>query len=133
MKRETLIWAIVCVLGAVGLLGRAWLSDTGMGREYVRAVSINNGQWTQYEPATAGDFTRAERTQPGQTTVRLSVPRTIGLWCAAFFTLAVFSFLYGDNPFYKIAESVLVGVSAAYWMVVAFWDVLVPKIGRAHV
>ncbi len=33
-----------------------------------------------------------------------------------------------DNPFYKVAESVLVGVSAAYWMVVAFWDVLVPNL-----
>ena len=60
--------------------------------------------------------------------MQLSVPRTIGLWCAAFFTLAIFSFLWGDNPFYKIAESVLVGVSAAYWMVVAFWDVIVPNL-----
>lgn len=128
MKRETLIWTIVCVLGAVGLLGRAWFSETGMGREYVRAVPVNNGQWTQYESATAGDFARAERAQPGQSAVQLSAPRTVGLWCAAFFTLAVFSFLYGDNPFYKIAESVLVGVSAAYWMVVAFWDVLVPNL-----
>ena len=47
---------------------------------------------------------------------------------AAFFTLAIFSFLYGDNPFYKVAEAVLVGVSAAYWMVVGFWDVLVPNL-----
>jgi hypothetical protein len=39
--------------------------------------------------------------------------------------------LYADNPFYKVAESVLVGVSAAYWMVIGFWDVLVPNlIGR---
>ena len=43
-------------------------------------------------------------------------------------TLAIFSFLYGDNPFYKVAEALLVGVSAAYWMVVAFWDVLVPNL-----
>lgn len=58
----------------------------------------------------------------------LSWPRTIGLWLAALSTLAIFSFLYRDNPFYKIAESMVVGCSAAYYMVVGFWDVLVPKL-----
>ena len=42
--------------------------------------------------------------------------------------MCVFSFLYRDNPFYKLAESIFVGISAAYWMVVAFWDVLVPNL-----
>jgi len=55
----------------------------------------------------------------------LSVPRTIGVWIAAFFTLCIFSFLYRDNPFYKLAESIVVGVSAAYWMVVGFWSTIV--------
>jgi hypothetical protein len=50
------------------------------------------------------------------------------VWAAALFTLAIFSFLYKDNPFYKVAEAVVVGVSAAYWIVVAFWDVLVPNL-----
>ena len=54
--------------------------------------------------------------------------RTIGLWAAAFFTLFVLTFLIKDNPFYKVAESIFVGVSAAYWMVVAFWDTLVPNL-----
>ncbi|MDX9857153.1 MAG: hypothetical protein RBT76_05145 [candidate division Zixibacteria bacterium] len=44
---------------------------------------------------------------------------------AAFLTLAVFSFLYQDNPFYKFAEHLFVGVSAAYWMVLGFWQTLV--------
>lgn len=60
--------------------------------------------------------------------IMLSWPRTIGLWVAAFFTLAIFSFLYRDNPFYKFAESVVVGVSAGYWMVIGFWDVIVPNL-----
>ncbi|MEQ1760222.1 MAG: hypothetical protein ABL986_18045 [Vicinamibacterales bacterium] len=128
MKRETLIWTIVMVLGAAGLLGRAFFSEQGMGREYVRAVPVANGQWTQYDGATYTDYLRAEQAQPGQTVVQLSLPRTVGLWLAAFFTLAVFSFLWGDNPFYRIAEHVFVGVSAAYWMVVAFWDVIVPNL-----
>jgi hypothetical protein len=128
MKRETLIWTLLMVLGAVGLLGHAWLSPQGMGREYVRAVPEANGQWVQYDAASYGDYLRAEQAQPGQTTIQLSPARTVGLWLAAFFTLAVFSFLWADNPFYRIAESVFVGVSAAYWMVVAFWDVIVPNV-----
>src|SRR6185295_1320032 len=46
------------------------------------------------------------------------------LWVAALLTLMIFSFLYKDNPFYKFAEHLFVGVSAAYWMVTAFWNVL---------
>jgi hypothetical protein len=38
------------------------------------------------------------------------------LWVGALLTLMIFSFLYKDNPFYKFAEHVFVGVSAAYWM-----------------
>jgi hypothetical protein len=128
MKRETLIWTVLMVLGAVALVGRAAFTARGMGREYVHAVPAANGQWTEYQSATYGEYLRASGANPNQTEYQLSMPRTIGLWLAAFFTLAVFSFLYGDNPFYKIAEAVLVGVSAAYWMVVAFWDVLVPNL-----
>ena len=55
------------------------------------------------------------------------------LWTAAFFTLCIFSYLYRDNPFYKLAEAVVVGVSAAYWMVVGFWEVIVPNLlGKVH-
>ena len=44
---------------------------------------------------------------------------------AAFVTLAIFSFLYKDNPYYKFAEHLFVGVSAAYWMCVGFWSTFV--------
>jgi hypothetical protein len=128
MKRETLIWAVVMLIGAAALVGRSAFTEPGMGREYVRAVPVANGQGTQYQSATLADYQRAVAANPGQTEYGFSLPRSIGLWLAAFFTLAIFSFLYGDNPFYKIAEAVLVGVSAAYWMVVGFWDVLVPNL-----
>lgn len=39
----------------------------------------------------------------------------IGAWMVAFFTLCVFSFLYKDNPFYKIAEHVFVGAGTAFF------------------
>ncbi len=53
---------------------------------------------------------------------------TIVAWVAALLTLMIFSFLYRDNPFYKFAEHLFVGVSAAYWMVVGFWTTLVPNL-----
>jgi hypothetical protein len=44
---------------------------------------------------------------------------------AAFLTLAILSFLYQDNAYYKVAEHLFVGVSAAYWMCQAFWSTIV--------
>ena len=83
--------------------------------------------WQEWKQVTPLEFSAAQKANPAQTEITLSWPRTIGLWLAAFFTLAIFSFLYADNPFYKIAESLVVGVSAAYWGVIGFWDTLVPK------
>jgi len=52
----------------------------------------------------------------------------IQLWVGALLTLMIFSFLYRDNPFYKFAEHLFVGVSAAYWMVQGFWGQIVPNL-----
>lgn len=54
--------------------------------------------------------------------------KSVGVWTAALFTLGIFSFLYRDNVLYKLCESVFIGVSAAYWMVNAFWTSLVPQL-----
>jgi hypothetical protein len=128
MKRQTILWLVVLLVGAAALTGRAALTAHGMGREYVRAVPVANGRWTQYEPATFAEYRAAENSNPNQAEYQFSLPRTIGLWIAAFFTLTIFSFLLGDNPLYRVAEAVLVGVSAGYWMVVGFWEVLVPNL-----
>jgi hypothetical protein len=40
-----------------------------------------------------------------------------GTWLAAGLTIAILSFLYKDNPLYKIAEHLYVGVSAGYWVI----------------
>ncbi|MBN1149905.1 hypothetical protein JXA84_01645 [candidate division WOR-3 bacterium] len=53
---------------------------------------------------------------------------TIGIWIAGFLTLAIFSFLYRDNVFYKIAESIYVGVSAGYLLVQGWHDVVIPNL-----
>ena len=51
----------------------------------------------------------------------------IGIWIAAFLTLAIYSFLYKDNPIYRFAESLLVGVSVGFLLVVTFDTTLIPK------
>lgn len=53
---------------------------------------------------------------------------TIGIWIAALLTLAIYSFLYKDNPFYKIAENIFVGISAGYWAVVLWFDFAWPNL-----
>jgi len=51
-----------------------------------------------------------------------------GAWVAAFLTLAIFSFLYKDNPFYKIAEHAYIGISAGYWLSIGFWTIIQPNL-----
>jgi hypothetical protein len=43
---------------------------------------------------------------------------------AGLLTLAIFSFLYRDNPVYKMAEHLLIGVSIGYTMVVTWTSTL---------
>lgn len=50
------------------------------------------------------------------------------VWIAAFLTLGIVSFLYKDNPWYKLSEAIFVGISAGYWFVVLFWDNLHGKL-----
>jgi hypothetical protein len=51
-----------------------------------------------------------------------------GTWIAALLTLCILSFLYKDNPFYKFAEYLFVGVSAGFWIAYNFHNLLVPNL-----
>jgi len=53
---------------------------------------------------------------------------TIGIWLGAFLTLCIFSFLYKDNPFYKLAEHLFVGISAGYWATLEYHNVFRPNL-----
>lgn len=44
---------------------------------------------------------------------------------AGLLTLAIFSFLYRDNPIYRMAESLLIGVSIGYFLVITWNNSLV--------
>lgn len=50
------------------------------------------------------------------------IPPWVALWAAALLTLGIFSFLYKDNPWYKLCEAIFVGISAGYWFVSLFWQ-----------
>ncbi len=53
---------------------------------------------------------------------------TIGIWVGAFFTLAIYSFLYKENPVYRLAEHLVVGISLGYTMVLIYNTVILPKL-----
>jgi len=52
---------------------------------------------------------------------------------AFLFTLMIFSYLIGDNPLFRVAVYIFVGVSAGYVAAVAFQQVLWPDLGYSLV
>lgn len=113
------VWWPICVLSAAFLLWRAAVpGGPGMARVYVKPAPA------EADASTAGWLAA----RPDESGAVVSPARTAGVWVAALLTLAIFSFLYKDNPAYRFAEAVMVGVSAAYFMVAGFWDGLVPKL-----
>jgi hypothetical protein len=112
MKREPMIATTILVATIAFLAYRT--STTGMGSVYVVEF--------------AGTQTAADASDVVAGSATFDWSRTFGIWVAAVMTLCIFSFLYKDNPCYKLAEAIVVGVSAAYWMVVAFWNVIVPNL-----
>jgi hypothetical protein len=60
--------------------------------------------------------------------VRVSSAEIIQIWVAAFFTLAIFSFLYKDNPFYRLAEHIFAGLSAGYYVGLIWESVIIQQL-----
>ncbi len=58
----------------------------------------------------------------------VNLTHDLSIWIAALLTLCIFSFLYKDNPLYKFAEHLFVGVSAGYYIILNFWTVIVPNL-----
>ena len=44
------------------------------------------------------------------------------------FTLLIFSYVLGDNPLFRIAIYIFVGVSSGYIAAVACWQVIMPRL-----
>jgi hypothetical protein len=122
MQRETVIWTFVMLAGGLFLLVRG--ATVGNGRVYVQEVTVQSAG-SDVTLTNYNEVPPSQRNDPG---VLLSLPRTIGIWIAALCTLGIMSFVLGDNPLYKLAESVFVGVSAAYLMVAGFWNEIVANL-----
>ena len=154
MKPQTIVWLIIMLAGLIGLVANTMLRGAGkvyvqdktdtfynVGTEeepnWIRADStdvfdydldnVSDDQRVSWDTSTIVSETKYEEnaTDPAY---RFSFWQTLGLWVSAFFTLAIFSFLYKDNPLYKIAEACVIGISAAWWMVAGFWDTIVPNL-----
>jgi len=52
----------------------------------------------------------------------------LGTLVALILTLAIFSFLYRENPFYRFAEYLLVGISVGYYLVIICRNTLYPMV-----
>lgn len=52
----------------------------------------------------------------------------VGVWLGIFLTISVLSFLYDDNPFYKFAEHLFVGVSVGYVIIQQYDGTVKPQL-----
>jgi hypothetical protein len=60
----------------------------------------------------------------------MPIETLIGAWVATGLTLFIFSFLYKDNPLFKLAENLYVGVSVGYTIVKTYDTVIVHLIWK---
>lgn len=58
----------------------------------------------------------------------ISFDQIVGAWLSIFLTLCIFSYLYEDNPIYKFAEHLFLGVSIGYGVIEIFYGVLKPNL-----
>ncbi|ODS32865.1 MAG: hypothetical protein SCARUB_02024 [Candidatus Scalindua rubra] len=52
----------------------------------------------------------------------------LGIITGVALTLAIYSFLYKDNPVFKIAENLFVGVAMGYWIIITWFNILKPDV-----
>jgi hypothetical protein len=50
------------------------------------------------------------------------------IWLSAFLVLSLFSFLYKDNPFYRMAEHIFAGLSAGYYVGLIWQAVIIQQL-----
>ncbi|MDG2423657.1 MAG: hypothetical protein P8M22_06750 [Phycisphaerales bacterium] len=100
----------------------SWLPTDQEAKEGMTAT----GTVSSWEVTSSLPYNMPAADRPANAT--FSVSRTVGIWLAAIFTLAIMSFLCGDNPFYKTAEAILVGSSAGYAMAYAFYTGIVDQL-----
>ncbi len=58
----------------------------------------------------------------------IDTPTLIGAWLSIFLTLCIFSYLYADNPLYKVAEHLFLGVSIGIGVVEQYYGTFKPNL-----
>ncbi len=58
----------------------------------------------------------------------MNISPEIWTWLSALLTLFIFSFLYGDNPLYRFAEHLYVGVSVGYTIAITWHNFFYPDL-----
>lgn len=58
----------------------------------------------------------------------MSISTSIWVWMAALLTLMVYSFLYKDNPFYRLAEHIFMGLSLGYTLTILWYNYIIPRV-----
>jgi len=58
----------------------------------------------------------------------MSSEALIGAWVATGLSLFMYSFLYKDNPFFKLGEHIYVGASIGYTLAITYDEVMVKKL-----
>src|SRR5262249_37679997 len=85
-------------------------TDDGRGRDHLR-------QHRLLRPPTLVE-------EGGMTVQQPLLPiDVLGSWIGIFLTFCILSYLYKDNPFYKLAEHLFVGVSVGYAITQAWYNV----------
>lgn len=62
------------------------------------------------------------------TALPANLAQMVGIWIAALLTLAALSYVLGDNPFFRVAQYLFVGVAAGYAGSLAWTSVLWPRL-----
>jgi hypothetical protein len=57
----------------------------------------------------------------------MPIGQLIGIWLAAALTVAIFSFLYKDNPLFKLGESIFLGTALGYTLCLTYYSSIWPK------
>jgi hypothetical protein len=57
----------------------------------------------------------------------VTLATALGIWIAAALTFMIFSFLYKDNPVFKLGEHVFLGISLGYGWCIYYWNDIFPQ------
>ena len=131
MNRETRFWTVMFLCGSLFLAYQSFGTKRGVGQQFVVRVDATTGKIIPPTTDAAAPAVKTLIYEPAaidDPEAIWSFSRTAGIWIAALLTLCIFSYLYRDNVCYKLAESIIVGVSAGYWIVTNYWEVLIAKV-----